>query len=822
MNEFVVDAVNCNQCPLWATSISGSVRRSGIYGKGSGDNGLLIIGEALGAEEVRLGLPFIGRAGELLSRVLNEVGIDERKAYITNSVRCRPENNRTPTIEESRVCTNIHKYKDLPHPEFKPQLVVLLGLVALRNMLSLTGLTDKRGIFYDLEWSKEYKTKVMPTFHPAAVLRQPKLYEILKEDFYKVKGFLNDVSYSGLPSIVSEYINSLDRFLYWMRYLAENPDVEVTCDLETTGLSFYKEKIVSISLVFPLPDDTLQGIAFLTIPKPGWWYADLEDNDIVNFINLALCDHKMVFQNGDFDTKMLWYNGIKVDNYFDTLDAHHLIDENLPHGLKFMVTQYLPSEAGYQHEINNMIGAKGMYHTAPAEVLLNYNLKDSYYTKVLKNMFVKHLHAEGMTDFYYSHAMPLRRTLTRMSYRGILVDRERVEWLSNEYRNKIKEDEQKLFYLCQKNFNYSSPQQLASVLYNTLGLPILERTKKGFPATGKEILLQLKDQHPAIPVLLTIKHLAKMLSTYLDGRIKDDDADKSGILQYLDSNNRIHGDFLTHGTPSGRLAGRNPSLLNIPRDPQIRMNFIAAPGWKFLDFDFKQAEYVALAYFSQDPNLLEAIEGDVHERVVRQLMHFEGTITKDIKTQAKIVNYRKIFGGGPIDEEMREWYKKWDRTYGIAVAWMYDMQRQWKEKGFIQGIYGRKRRFPPAFDSQIESYYNRLCINFPCQNAVADTTNRSLFLLDAAIERIFGYSHDNIYNIPGIVLAVHDNIITEVPDELVDDMMKIKEEIMTLPLPVFNTSLKVDKHVVQRWGEDQLEQAGSGELDIIADIEEAL
>lgn len=797
----MIEDIRCTQCELWKTSTSSIYHRSGVYGRGTGSNGILFIGEALGAQEVELGTCFCGRAGELLSRGLQEVGIVERESYITNTVRCRPLNNRTPTTDESRFCLEKHAQADQPKG-FKPKLIVLLGLAALRSITGLMKLTERRGIFYSHDWYG-HPTKILCTYHPAAVLRMPKLYAVFKEDLSKARDFINSIEYADLPKISREYINSEERFSYWMNWLINNPDVELACDIETTGLVLFQDTIVSISMVFKTPSG-LQGIAFLTTPKPGWWHADLSLYREV--LKSVFHKRKTIFQNGDFDTKMFWAIGIPVENVFDTLDAHHLIDENLPHGLKFLVTQYLPTEGGYQHKINELIGEKGAYFDAPPEVLLEYNLSDSYYTYILKELFARYLEVEETDKVYYNHAMPLRRTLTRMSYRGILVDRERVKWLSNEYRKQIKENEEQFFQACHREFNYASPQQLATVLFKDLGLPIISRTARtGAPATGKEVLKQLEGKHPSITFLLKLKHLKKMLSTYLDGDDGSGKKELRGLLQYLDINNRVHCSFLTFGTPSGRLSAKDPSLLNIPRDPDIRMNFMAPPGWKLLDFDFKQAEYVALAYFAQDPALIQAVTtGDVHDQVIRQLMGIQGEIDKEIRNQAKIVNYRKIFGGGPTDDKMKEWYNKWDKAYPYAITWMNEMKRLWKEQNFITGIYGRKRRFPPAFDAKTESYYNRLCINFPCQNAVADTTNRSLYLLDQALERIFGWSTDRVYDVPGVVLAVHDNIITEVPDEFVDDIFELKSQIMTIPLPEFGASLRVDCHIVQRWSEDQL------------------
>jgi uracil-DNA glycosylase family 4 len=810
--SFIYEDIRCSECQLWSTSVSSAYRRSGVYGKGSGTNGLLIIGEALSAVDVEYATPFVGRAGSILTDALREVHIDEKKCYITNVIRCKLPNSRAPTLEESRFCQKTHSEKDQPFLDFQPKLIVLLGLSALRTVTGMTKITERRGIFYPINW-KGKEIQCIITYHPNAVLRQPKLYAIFKEDLMKASGFLDETVYDKLPNITREYINSEERFYFWISYLLQHPEVEITIDVETTGLILFKDTIISIAFVFKY-GDKLQGIAFLTTPKEEWWHLNLKDPFAVHLLIKLFLNRETVFHNGDFDTKMFWSHGIYVNNTYDTLDAHHLVDENLPHGLKFLVTQYLPSGGGYQHTITDVIGDKGAYFEAPAQILLDYNLNDTYYTYLLKQIFTRYLHTEETFDVYTNHAMPLRRTLTRMSYRGILVDKERVLALSDKYRKQIVESEAKFFQACGQEFNYGSPQQLANVLYNKLRLPILLRTPKNLPSTGKDVLTLLKGKHGCIEHLLHLKHLKKMITTYLDGDDGSGKIKSTGILQYLDDNNRIHTSFLTFGTPSGRLSARSPSLLNIPRDPDIRMNFMAPPGWKLLDFDFKQAEYVALAYFSQDPGLLDAIKEDVHEQVVRRLMGFEGEITKDIKTQAKIVNYRKIFGGGPTDEKMAEWYRKWDRAYPLAITWMKAMQHMWKEQGFITGVYGRKRRFPPAFDQKTESYYNRLAINFPCQNSIADTCNRSLYLLDQALERIYGWSLSTQYKVPGIVLAVHDNIITEVPDEHIEDVYTLKHEIMTLPMPEFNASLRVDCHIVQRWGEDSLRSHESIEEDI--------
>ena len=373
---YVIDEVACDKCGLWENSTSGALRKAGIFGRGSGRNGLFILGDFLYTDDIRLGMPFAGKSGELLGSVLREVGINEHDSYITNVLKCR--GMAKISVDQTRFCLDNNKHDT---PKEAPRLLVLLGLTALKTVTGLQKITDRRGILFDAEWQGQ-KVKVVTTYHPNAVLRQPKLYDVFKEDFRKVRDYLENVNYQDLPEIRKEYINSESRFFHWMHYLRDHPEIEITVDLETTGLSFKKDKIICMALVFEGPDGIV-GITFLTAPKVGWWHADFGNSKIMELLVDVFYGRKAVFQNGDFDTKMLWSHGIYVENGFDTLDAHLLIDENLPHGLKFLVTQYLPSEAGYQHKINDQIGTKGAYNSLPTEGLLDYNLCDTFHTHVL-------------------------------------------------------------------------------------------------------------------------------------------------------------------------------------------------------------------------------------------------------------------------------------------------------------------------------------------------------------------------------------------------------------------------------------------------------
>ena len=143
----------------------------------------MLVGEAPGETEDRLGRPFVGRAGRLLRTSLRLLGIPEEEVYITNVVKCRPPNNRTPTLEEMRICG---EYLRLEVFLVKPRIIVALGRVATAFFLNKSPnsvkLSKLRGKIFSYHGYSVY-----PTYHPAAVLRNPSLGDIFREDLEKAR-----------------------------------------------------------------------------------------------------------------------------------------------------------------------------------------------------------------------------------------------------------------------------------------------------------------------------------------------------------------------------------------------------------------------------------------------------------------------------------------------------------------------------------------------------------------------------------------------------------------------------------------------------------
>lgn len=171
---------DCNKCKLCKT------RQNIVFGTGNKQARLMFIGEGPGADEDRLGEPFVGRAGKLMDLAFETLGIDRKKVYIANVVKCRPPFNRNPEEDEAIVCLNYLRNQVIL---VKPEIIVLLGSVALKNILGKEyGITASRG-----EWVEKKGIKYMPTWHPAALLRD----ETKKIDFIR-----------DLQKVVGEFIKN--------------------------------------------------------------------------------------------------------------------------------------------------------------------------------------------------------------------------------------------------------------------------------------------------------------------------------------------------------------------------------------------------------------------------------------------------------------------------------------------------------------------------------------------------------------------------------------------------------------------------------------
>ena len=180
LDEFYRSIKNCEKCAL------GKTRNSLVFGTGDPHANLVLIGEAPGRDEDIKGEPFVGRAGQLLTRILKAIDLERDEVYIANILKCRPPNNRDPQEDEIECC--------LPHLNeqlklINPKVILALGRVAAHNLLNTkAAMKDMRGKLFNYEG-----IKLIVTYHPAALLRNPNLKKPTWEDVQYVRKLYNEL-----------------------------------------------------------------------------------------------------------------------------------------------------------------------------------------------------------------------------------------------------------------------------------------------------------------------------------------------------------------------------------------------------------------------------------------------------------------------------------------------------------------------------------------------------------------------------------------------------------------------------------------------------
>lgn len=176
--ELEQSIIHCNKCKLCQN------RTNIVFGTGNREAIVMLVGEGPGADEDREGIPFVGKAGQLMNKALSGLGIKREELYIANIVKCRPPSNRVPEQEEAEACLNYLRNQVML---VKPKIIVLLGSTALKNIIGKEyGITSSRG-----KWIERKGIWYMPTWHPAALLRDENKKIEFWNDVKKVREKMN-------------------------------------------------------------------------------------------------------------------------------------------------------------------------------------------------------------------------------------------------------------------------------------------------------------------------------------------------------------------------------------------------------------------------------------------------------------------------------------------------------------------------------------------------------------------------------------------------------------------------------------------------------
>ncbi len=402
---------------------------------------------------------------------------------------------------------------------------------------------------------------------------------------------------------------------------------------------------------------------------------------------------------------------------------------------------------------------------------------------------------------------PIMSVVEKMDERGIKIDTKILKNLSSEYHQETTRLERAIWKEAGEEFNINSPKILSQILFNKLQLvgKNQKKTSTGALSTKESELEKLKDKHPIINLILEYRELAKLLSTYIDA-----------IPPLLDTNSRLHSTFLQAGTTTGRMASNNPNLQNIPNKTllgrAIRHAFVAEKGFKLVSLDYSQIELRIAAILSQDKKLIEIFKSgiDVHAGVAMRVFKVpQESVDKGMRTRAKTINFGILYGMGVnalktnlgVDrKEAQEFYHKYFETFAGLAAYLDRTKAEAARQGYTETLFGRRRYFSglksplPYVRAQAE----RMVINAPIQGTQAD-------LIKIAMKKINNYikqeKHENDIR---LLLQVHDELVYEVKDSLVDEAISHLKQLMETILPAkqtFGVPIVVEVEIGDNWGE---------------------
>ena len=377
-----------------------------------------------------------------------------------------------------------------------------------------------------------------------------------------------------------------------------------------------------------------------------------------------------------------------------------------------------------------------------------------------KKIFAKLEELEERT-LYEEIEMPLVYTLYDMQRAGILVDKQALVDYGVELRVGIEALQARIYAEAGEEFNINSPKQLGEILFGKLGMKGGKKTKSGY-STAADVLEKLAEDHEIVADILNYRTLTKLNSTYAEG-----------LLNYIQADGRIHGEFNQMVTATGRISSTNPNLQNIPVRTELgrrfRTVFVPKPGCVFIDADYSQVELRILASLSGDAKLIAAYKdaSDIHAVTASQVFHVPlEEVTPELRRNAKAVNFGIVYGisafglseGLSISRsEAKEYIERYFAAYPDVKKYLDGEVAFAHEHGYVKTIFGRRRPVPDINASNFmrRSFSERVAMNSPIQGSAADIMKKAMNEVNRAL-RAGGYASR-------IVLQVHDELLIEAP-----------------------------------------------------------
>lgn len=490
-------------------------------------------------------------------------------------------------------------------------------------------------------------------------------------------------------------------------------------------------------------------------------------------------------QNGAVDYWVLKRHGLLLNpaRFMDCMLMEHLLDENIGHSLGEMALRYCGDD--YKAQFWSTLTS---YEEGERSAQLDYEMRDACYTYKFGLDFYERISNKELIQ----HVHQLYWSLFWTEVEGLPVDvplmvqteaemRKQIEaylpklrhdfiqnvsiWELSQWQKEIEKrvTDKGKSGVKRPTFNFASGDQVGWLVYDSLGCPVLEKTKKGSPKTDYDTFVRLAQDHPKLQTLVDYKGIKGIYATFV-----------KGMLERVEGG-RIYPSFNVNGTRNaGRISHSNPNMGNMPQEGPIRNFFLPNEGCALVGADYSQLEVVIEANLTEDKSLLKIIlEGASKHDITAQGL---GITRNDAKT----LNFALQYGAGVhkvskllkiSQQEAEGVFKKYWEIYSGVKSLKDRTALEIERSGFVTTLFGRHRHFPKPKNEYEKARFERQAYNAIIQGTGADCTNRATWKISELLRS---------KKLGRMLFSVHDEILIEAKkgecgnaiDELVLVMME--------------------------------------------------
>ena len=625
-------------------------------------------------------------------------------------------------------------------------------------------------------------------FDPSALQIKPphadQLSDLLRELEFTtlLKSIQASNGSANAPEVATEIIQSEKAAQAFVESLPKNETLAVQCLL--SGWSGVQAEV--------------QGIALSSGGKTS--FIPLDVHEYMRPITKLLHETTRTKAVHDLKATLLAFHRIGVTlapPYFDTMIADYLLNPNRrDHQLDTLALEILGHRLGGTEKETKAPKSLFDVDTGSQEQAA----EAAGVIAKITPLMLDRLKEQGSLTLFQDVEIPLVPVLAEIERNGFLLDVEGLHELSKELERDLDRMMEKIAGLAGGEFNINSPKQLATVLFEKLGLKPGRKTKTGY-STDEDTLTQLATQHELPAQILNYRSLSKLKSTYVDALPE---------LIHPDTK-RLHTSLNQTVAATGRLSSTDPNLQNIPVKGdyglRIREAFIAPKGHELLCADYSQIEPRILAHLSQDPRLLSVFAKgeDIHMATAMEIFGLPSSqITRDMRRVAKTVVFGIVYGISPFglsqnigvpQAEAKKYIETFFEKFSAVRALMDRNIAEGKEKGYTTTILGRRRPIPElqSGDPVQRGFGERMAVNSPIQGSAAD-------LIKVAMINVHKVLHADMPHTK-MILQVHDELIFEVLEKELDEAKHlVKHEMEAVGKQLgLSVPLKVDLGVGKNW-----------------------